>query len=535
MTQLGGRGRISVGESLVLRAREDVLTGRFREAHVAAQQHLREVPGDPAAVLVLAQIALEHDNLPGATKLAGLIRESGYEDVWLDLIEARLALGKQDGESAREAIANAVRRGTDNAHIAAQIGVVLARTGLHAEAVRFSAQAAKGAPGNVGYRYNYAIELQFNGDLVVAKEQFEAVVELAPDHAQAWLALVGLSDAPPDEWRDALETLFARRDDTETRLVVGHALARWHEAHGEWDKSFEWLERAKRKKAHEVGHDRHRTERLFEAAAAAASGSFPSSMDQPDARPIFIVGLPRSGTTLVERIVATHPQVKSLGELSEFGIALKRHLATRGRHVLDEALLEAAAEAPALEPVGREYLKVIAGLAEETSVFTDKMPFNIFYAPAILRALPDARIVCLRRSPCDVLFANYRQLFATGFSYYSYAYDFADTAHFVARFEMLRKRFAEALPSDRFMVQGYEDLVADQETQTRRLISFCGLEWDDACLSPHTNRQAVATASAVQVRAPMHSRAVGRWRRYGAAADRALSELAQNGVTLPDL
>ncbi|MBB3033861.1 tetratricopeptide repeat-containing sulfotransferase family protein [Alteriqipengyuania lutimaris] len=479
---------------------------------------------------MLAQIALEHENFAGADQLARLIRASGHREAWLDLIDARLALSRQDGATAREAITRAAVAGTRDPHLAAQIGVVLARTGLHAEAVRFSGQAVEGEPRNPGYRYNHAIELQFNGDLDAARAEFEALVELAPDHAQGWLALVGLSDDPPVAWREALAALFARSDETEMRLVCGHALARWHEAHVEWETSFEWLERAKDRKAREVAHDRAEAEGLFSAAAAGAEGAFPAIAKRPVARPIFIVGLPRSGTTLIERIVAAHPQVRSLGELSEFGIALKRHLDTPGRHVLDEALLKAASDTDDLAPVGREYLRIVAGLAGDAAVFTDKMPFNIFYAPAILRALPEARIVCLRRSPFDVLFANFRQLFATGFSYYSYAYDFVDTAHFVARFESLCDRFAATLPADRFMVQRYEDLVIDQEAQTRKLIAFCGLEWDDACLSPQSNRQAVATASAVQVRAPVHSGSIDRWKRYGAAADRAVEELAQFGI-----
>ena len=521
---------ISQGNSALLRAREDVLEGRFREAHVAAQQQLGKVPGDPAAVLVLAQIALEHENYPGATKLARLIRASGHRDAWLDLIDARLALVRQDGAQARDAIMQAVRAGTDNPHLAAQIGVVLARTGLHEEAARFAGQAVRGMPHNPGYRYNHAIELQFNGDLEEAEAEFLALVDMVPDHAQAWLALVGLREDPPVAWRKTLESLFAGSHDTEKRLILGHAIARWHEAHREWEQSFAWLERAKARKAREVAHDRAQVERLFAAAAQAAEGVFPALHTGATSRPVFIVGLPRSGTTLVERIVAAHPRVKSLGELSEFGIALKRHLDTPGHHVLDETLLRASAEASDLAHVGQEYRRMTAGLAGAAPVFTDKMPFNLFYVPAILRALPEARIVCLRRSPCDALFSNFRQLFATGFSYYSYAYDFGDTAHFVARFEQLCERYADMLPEDRFMVQRYEDLVGDQDAQTRALISFCGLDWDDACLSPQSNRQAVATASAVQVRAPVHSGAVDRWKRYGEAAERAVAELARHGV-----
>ena len=242
------------------------------------------------------------------------------------------------------------------------------------------------------------------------------------------------------------------------------------------------------------------------------------------------MGLPRSGTTLVERVIAAHPSVRALGELSEFGIALKRSLGTPGTHVLDAPLLNAARAAPDHQPVGAEYLRMVSDLLGNVAVFTDKMPFNLFYAPAILRALPQARIVCLRRSPFDVLFANFRQLFATGFSYYSYAFDFGDTAHFIGQFNKLCGHFEESLPPERFLMQRYEKLVTDQEAETRRLIEFCGLEWDDACLAPQKSRKAVATASSVQVRAPVHARSVGRWKVYGAASEKARAELGQFGL-----
>ena len=478
----------------------------------------------------MAQIALEHDNLAGAAKLAGLIRQSGHREIWLDLIDARLALARQDAAAAREAARLAMNAKPENPHLAAQVGVVLAKTGLHDEAVELFAQALDGDPENTDYQYNYAIELQFNGSLDAARSQFEKLIGLVPHHAQAWLALVGLCDEPPEEWRGALENLFAAGKDTQTRLLSGHALARWHEAHGNWDESFAWLERAKADKALEVAHDRAQVEELFDAAKAGTTDCGFPSMTKSEPRPIFIMGLPRSGTTLVERVIAAHPSVRALGELSEFGIALKRSLGTLGTHVLDAPLLHAARAAPDHQQVGAEYLRMVSDLLGNFAVFTDKMPFNLFYAPAILRALPQARIVCLRRSPFDVLFANFRQLFATGFSYYSYAFDFGDTAHFIAQFDKLCGHFEESLPPERFLVQHYEKLVTDQEAETRRLTEFCGLEWDAACLAPHKSSKAVATASSVQVRAPVHARSVGRWKVYGAAIEKAKAELGQFGL-----
>src|SRR5262249_4488492 len=144
----------------------------------------------------------------------------------------------------------------------------------------------------------------------------------------------------------------------------------------------------------------------------------------------------------------------------------------------------------------------------------DKMPLNFFYAGLILRALPNARIICLQRDAMDSALSNYRQLFATSFTYYNYAFSLGDTARYVVAFNRLMMFFREALPNDRFTEARYEDLVANQEDETRRLLTFCDLDWDPACLDFHENKAAVATASSVQVRQPLYSTSIGRWRRY---------------------
>jgi hypothetical protein len=128
----------------------------------------------------------------------------------------------------------------------------------------------------------------------------------------------------------------------------------------------------------------------------------------------------------------------------------------------------------------------------------------------------NARIICLRRDPMDVCLSNFRQLFATGFSYYNYAYDLEDVARYYVGFDRLVAHWRAVLPPERFTEVGYEDMVADQEGQTRRLLAFCGLEWNPRCLDFHENAAPVATASSVQVRQPLYATSVGRWRRYGA-------------------
>lgn len=491
---------------------------------------LGQTPDCTGAALVMAAIALEHGNAPGAAHLCGLARAAGDTSCWLHVLDARVALLRQDQPGARAAASQAAALSTDDPDIANQLGVVLSRTGQHGLAVAPFRIAATARPDHSDYRYNLAIALQFAGDLAAAEEELRALTSLHPDHAKGWVALAQLSEEPDPAWVVHLADLFERHGDAETRLVTGHALARLAEGREEWDRALKWLDRAKQAKAKTVSHDRMMSENLVRAAFRAAEAKGCADQPMGDTSPVFIVGMPRSGTTLVERILTSHPRVAALGELSDFAVELKGHMQTDGQLVLDPAVIEAAAQASDLTAVGDAYLARIRAIDPQTPHLVDKMPFNIFFAPAILRALPGARIICLRRSPFDVLFANYRQLFATGFSYYSYAYDFADCAHFVAQFEAMADAFERLLPAGRFLSVRYEDVVADHRAQTERLLAFCDLPWDDACLHFHRNAQPVATASSVQVRSPIYTSSVEKWRRYSEGSQRAIAELGQYGI-----
>jgi hypothetical protein len=168
-----------------------------------------------------------------------------------------------------------------------------------------------------------------------------------------------------------------------------------------------------------------------------------------------------------------------------------------------------------LSEIGTDYINITKDLARGSARFTDKMPLNFFYASLIHRALPDAHIVALRRGAMDSCLSNYRQLLTVQDSYYRYTYDLEDTAAFYRLFDDLMVHLREHLPADRFLEIHYERIVHDQEKQTRRLLDFCGLDWDEACLRFHENTAPVATASSVQVRRPLYSDAIDRWKRYG--------------------
>jgi hypothetical protein len=216
------------------------------------------------------------------------------------------------------------------------------------------------------------------------------------------------------------------------------------------------------------------------------------------------------------------------GELENFGLELKRAAATRSNRVLDAETLAAGVSVDA-HALGAAYVASTRPRTGHTSQFIDKMPLNFFYAGLIHRALPNAKIICLRRHPLDACLSNYRQLFATMFSYYDYSYDLLDTGRYYLQFDALVRHWREMIPNA-FTEVRYEDVVEHTEREARRLVAFCGLDWDSRCLEFERNAAPVATASSVQVRQPIYRTAVERWRKYESEIEPLRRLLADAGA-----
>jgi hypothetical protein len=212
-------------------------------------------------------------------------------------------------------------------------------------------------------------------------------------------------------------------------------------------------------------------------------------------------------------------------------LAVKFAAGTHTRTVMDPETIAAAARAD-LGAIGRDYLARSAHHRRNPALrFTDKFPGNFHYAGFIARALPEARIVCLRRSPMDTVLSNFRNLFAVSSRYYDYSYDLLDIAAYYRRFDRLMARWRETLPG-RVIEVRYEDLVADQERQSRRILAHCGLAWSDDCLSFHTNQAPVSTPSAAQVRRPIYPDSVARWKRHADVLEPVSRFFAEAGIAV---
>ncbi len=241
---------------------------------------------------------------------------------------------------------------------------------------------------------------------------------------------------------------------------------------------------------------------LFEAFAAATS-PLPTV---PDERiPVFIVGMPRSGSTLIEQVLASHPAIFGAGELTTLNSVIGKA----------EALLRAAPESPAsltaLRELGREYLEQIAALSPESRLIINKMPGNYRYLGLIHLMLPNAKIIHSMRNPMDVSFSCFTQNFFVG---HAYTYDLGAMGRQYLRYVESMRHWHGVLPAGWILDSRYEDMVAEPEREARRMLEYLGLPWDAACLGFHEHKRAVHTASVAQVRKPIYSGSVARWKRY---------------------
>lgn len=412
------------------------------------------------------------------------------------------------------------------------IGVVLARGHDHEAAAAAFRRAVELAPMRASFQFNLATELSFSGDIDGAEAAYEACLRLDPHCWKAHTALARLRTQTPEcNHIHRLESLLpAASGNVDALLHLHHALAKEREDLGEHSRSFAHLVTGKRAKRAVLDYEFECDADLFDAIEQEYPGDLTRHPGHDSDEPIFVVGLPRTGTTLVERILSSHPQVQSAGELQHFGHALKHLSGSRTTQLLDRDTLERARDI-APDALGERYVRSTRPITGDKPRFVDKMPLNFLYAGWIAAALPRARIVCLRRHPMDACLSNFRQLFAVRWSYYNYAYDLLDTGRYWLRFDRLLRYWQRHIPG-RILELSYEQLVADQTSQTRRLLEFCGLPWNPDCLSFDRNRTPVATASAVQVRQPLYTDAVARWRRYETEL-RPLRELFEaHGVEL---
>jgi hypothetical protein len=290
------------------------------------------------------------------------------------------------------------------------------------------------------------------------------------------------------------------------RMAVHFALGKAYLDTRDSTRAFHHLHAGNGLKRSTFSYDASATQLWMQRIAATLDADFLAQYANAGAAselPVFIIGMPRSGTTLVEQILASHPQVHGAGELSALRLAIDR------AGSFPEGVAQLSTDA--LTQIGRDYLMRIAPLAHGKNRLIDKMPANFFYAGLIPLILPGARIIHCRRDPVDTCLSCYSKHF-TGEQLFSY--DLTELGQFHRAYQALMDHWRQVLPADRYMEVDYEAVVDDLETEAKRLIAFIDMPWDEACLQFHKTSRVVRTASVNQVRQPIYKTSKGRWQAH---------------------
>ena len=369
------------------------------------------------------------------------------------------------------------------------------------------------------------------GKIDAAKEIYRQLLDKYPNHQRNHYALSRIETATdPTHIEQMKKVLHASNLPTERNIFLNYAIGKELEDLEQWDEAFKYYEMAGNAAAKAANYDATADLRLIDKVIEVCGADWlPSRTNQTAAHlssktPIFIVGLPRTGTTLVERIVSCHSQVESVGETYFMHSVLRRASGVESTEAMNPAIVEAASKKP-VEIIADGYLQAVRYKFGTKPAFIEKFPENFLYLGFIAKAFPQARIVCLKRHPMDACFALYKQ------SFFRYAYTLDDLGQYYVAHNRLRKHWREVL-NDRMIEVEYESLVADLEGQTRRLLDQLGLPFEEACLNFHQNITASNTASAVQVREKMHSRSVNRWQHFAVHLQPLKTYLENAGIAL---
>ena len=396
------------------------------------------------------------------------------------------------------------------------LGIVYKQANAYVQSANAFRRAVALQPEQAFHHFNLAYALNSLGDAEGAEQELETCVRLEPRHWYAHLLLAQLQkQTRAHNHVERLRELLQRHNqDPGADLLLNIALGKECDDLDDYPQAFEHYTRGKAAGRRMRPYAFARDEAMFEALRRAfpSPEAEPTMAGDPTPEPIFVIGMPRTGTTLLDRVLSSHPDVRSCGELQNFPTLIQR---ASGCHtaLLGEADIGARTRHINWRQLGAAYLASTRPMSGEMPRFIDKMPHNFLYAGFIARALPNAKIVCLRRDPLDTCIGNFRHLFDQESGFYDYSFNLDDIGRYYIEFDRLMAHWRQLFPGRIHEVQ-YEALVQNTEATTRRLLEFCKLPWDSACLRSEDNTTPVSTPNAWQVRAPIYSRAIGHWRHY---------------------
>ena len=494
---------------------------KFEEAEQIYRQILTRNPDNVSAMRAWAQLGMQQERYPDAEVLLQKAVEvtPGFSRAWVDLCAVLHEQHKFDDviESANKLIK--LRPRSPEGHI--WLATALSSAGHHEDALESFDKALEISPDHVGAMCGKGNACRTIGDYDGAVAAFRGSIEVEPLHAEAYWSLANLKTFrfEDQEVDDMLALLGDERVPPEGQVKLNNALGLEFEGRKEYDRSFEFIDRGNKLRREQEFYDRIQNEEKVDLTIDAFSQQFledNAGHGDPEPAPIFIVGLPRSGSTLLEQILSSHSMVDGTHELADLDAMIRndRQLTGPRKFHPDESqrypLTISKLDADGFKHRGSEYIERTRRHRGDRPFFTDKNPNNFMHVGLLQLILPNAKIINAKRHPLDSCYGSYKQLFAKG---QPFTYDLVEIGEYYLQYQRIMDHWHEALPGKVLDVQ-YEEVVTDLESQVTRILEHCELEWEESCLKFHETSRSVKTASSEQVRQPIYSSSVNTWRHY---------------------
>jgi tetratricopeptide (TPR) repeat protein len=496
-------------------AAEQHKKGNLEEAAKLYRAILRDSPSNIDALRLLGAIAASQSRFDEAERRFRRVVELAPDYVRAIVDLGRLYKEQSRYEDAIECFKRANKLEPMNVQSHFQLASTLAPAALTYEAVDAYQRVLELEPDHAGALLGLAHMMKTVGRQEEAIEAYRGFIAQKPDRGEGYWSLANLKTYKLTD--DDVREMEARVADDElsdqSEVNFLFALAKTYEDNGDFDRAWGYYDRGGKKQRMIEQYDPVQTEVINDSIISVFDREFIESnagLGNPDPAPIFVVGLPRSGSTLIEQILASHSQVEGTSELPYLGRVTKSLNRNRADGInYPEATRELGEKQ--FKALGQDYLDYARmHRTEGKPRFIDKMPNNTPNLGLLHLILPNAKIIDARRHPLDSCFSCYRQLFAHG---QAFTYDLTDIGEYFLQYERMIDHWHTVMPGQVLTVQ-YEEMVTDFENQVRRLLEYCELPWEDACINFYDTERPVRTASSEQVRQPIYSDSINRWRHY---------------------
>jgi len=394
------------------------------------------------------------------------------------------------------------------------MGTILEKLGDEAGAQDYYSRAIAINPYHAEAQNNLGAILSAQGELDGARQCFSMAIAAEPGFVHSHYNLSTLKKYTIDDPHyHALEEVAknAHYLPEETRLRFWFAIGKAREDVERYDDAFYAYEQGNSLKRKTFDYDGKKIVEITDDIMVRFDKDYAHKPAKgcTDETPIFIVGMPRSGTTLMEQILSSHTEIFGAGELKDLSDVITNMGASQDLAYMDWLM---RADESVLQAAGEAYVRRLRDINGSAKRVVDKMPGNFFFVGLIKKILPNAKIIHATRNPMDICLSNYSRLFNETMPF---AYDLGDLGRYYRNYDRLMKHWADVLPAGSFLEMKYEEIVEDVEGQAHRLIDYCGLEWQDSCLEFHKNKRLVKTASIAQVRRPIYKSSVERAQLFG--------------------